>query len=347
MAQLTVADRVTLGLAGAGRMASVHAAAAAQVPGLGIARVASRRSDRAQATAQRCGAQAVPYAQVAVGVDGVVVSSPPARHAEHALAAVRQGAGVLVEKPLCTTLADADALVAATEAGATVAYAENLLHAPAVVLALEHRRQLGPLQALEVRALQPRPTWGELLTPGWGGGALFDLGAHPLAVALALAAPARPVQVRARVEGAADHPVDEHAELDIAFDTGLVGRVVASWGHTEGAVWDAQAAGADDVVRIELLPEVLVERNGAAVALPAIPEGVPPQLEELGYLPQIEAFALDLLHRRTPRVDARVGRDVLDLICAAYWSAHRQRSWVELPFAGGRDRPPISLWREG
>ena len=342
-----MAERVTLGFAGAGWMAGVHAAAAAQIPGLRIDRVASRRPERAEATARRCGGRAVPYAEVAQDVDGVVVSSPPGQHAEHALAAVGAGAGVLVEKPLCTTLADADALVAAADRGAVVSYAENLLHAPAVRGALDHRAQLGPLQALEVRALQPRPTWGDFLTLGWGGGVLFDLGAHPLAVALALARPARPVEVRARLEGADDHPVDEHAEVDIAFDTGLTARVTASWRHPDTPVWDAQAASADGVVRLELLPEVQVERNGAVVALPPAPEGVLPQLEELGYLPQLEAFALDLLQRRTPLVDVRFGRDVLDLTCAAYWSAHRGAAWVELPFAGPRDRTPISLWRDG
>ena len=65
--------------------------------------------------------------------------TPPAQHAEHALAAVAAGAGVLVEKPLCTTLADADRLVAAAAGGATLAYAENLVHAPAVQLALDPR----------------------------------------------------------------------------------------------------------------------------------------------------------------------------------------------------------------
>lgn len=342
-----MAPRVALGLAGAGWMASVHAAAAEHVPGLAIARVASRRPDRAEALARRCGAVPVAYAAMADGVDGVVVSTPPAQHAEHALSAVAAGAGVLVEKPLCATLADADALVTAVDGGATVAYAENLLHAPVLRTALGHRDQLGPLQALEVRALQPRPTWGDFLTLDWGGGALFDLGAHPVAVALALARPARPVEVRARLEGARDHPVDEHAEVDIAFDTGLVAHVTASWRHPDRAIWDAQAASADGVVRIELLPEVQVERNGVAVALPAVPQGVPPLLEELGYLPQLESFALDLLHHRAPAIDARLGRDVLDLTCAAYWSANRGRAWVELPFAGPRDRTPISLWREG
>src|SRR3546814_4938415 len=71
------------------------------------------------------------------------------------------------------------------------------------------------------------------MTESWGGGVLFDLGAHPVAIALLLAAPARPVAVRAFLEGADDHPVDEHADVSIRFDTGLHGRVITSWRRSE------------------------------------------------------------------------------------------------------------------
>lgn len=344
---MTERAEVRLALAGAGWIAGVHGYAAAQVPGLHITKVASRTVERATATAERLGATVVDLGAVAHEVDGVVVCTPPPQHAAHTLAAVSAGAGALVEKPLCTTLAEADALVAAEDDGATIAYAENLLHAPVLRRAVEHVQDLGRVDVLEVRALQARPDWGEFLTVGWGGGVLFDLGVHPIAVALALAAPARPVEVRGSLTGADDHPVDEHADLRIAFDSGLVARVEVSWQQAGAAVWDAQVAAPDGVVRLELLPEVRLERNGAEVPLPAPPAGVVPQLEQMGYLPQIEAFAVDLARGRRPEVGARFGREVLDLTCAAYWSAARQGAWVELPFDGPRDQPPIALWRSG
>ena len=39
---------------------------------------------------------------------------------------------------------------------------------------------LGPLTHLSARAVQAPPTWRSSLTPEWGGGALFDLGVHPV-----------------------------------------------------------------------------------------------------------------------------------------------------------------------
>jgi predicted dehydrogenase len=337
--------RVSLAFAGAGWIAAVHGLAVEHVPGLAITKVASRNPLRAAEAAQRVGAQACTYDDLPAGADGVVICTPPAQHAEQALHAVAAGAGVLVEKPLCTTLAEADALVAAEEAGACIAYAENLAHAPIMRLAVEHAAQLEDIDLLEVRTLQTRPSWGDFLTEAWGGGVLFDLGVHPVALALLLAGPARPVEVRAVLDGADDHPVDEHAEVHLAFDSGLIARVVASWRHPGTPVWDAQVSAPLGVVRVELQPELRLERNGVEVPLAGVPKGVEPRLEQLGYLPQIESFAVDLLQRRRPALGAAFGRDVLEITCAAYASAGAGGVWLELPFDGPRDRRPIELWR--
>jgi len=340
-----MAEGIDLAFAGAGWIAAVHGYAAKHVPGLRISKVASRDPARAAEAAARVGAEPCTYDELPAGADGVVICTPPAQHASQVLAAVERGAGVLVEKPLCTTLADADKLVAAHEAGAQIAYAENLVHAPIVRLALEHTAQLHDIDLVEVRALQSRPTWGDFLTEEWGGGVLFDLGVHPLAVALLMAAPAVPVEVRATLEGADDHPVDEHAEMQIHFDTGLLARVTASWRGEETPTWDAQVSAPDGVVRLELLPHLVLERNGAEVRLPGVPQGVPRQLEELGYLPQLESFAIDLQQGRTPELGAAFGRRILDITCGAYASAGAGDTWVALPFEGRRDRTPLQLWR--
>jgi len=48
-------------------------------------------------------------------IDAVVICSPAGTHAEVALAALEAGLHVFVEKPMCITLADADAIVAARD----------------------------------------------------------------------------------------------------------------------------------------------------------------------------------------------------------------------------------------
>jgi predicted dehydrogenase len=337
---------VELALAGAGWVAAVHGIAAQALDGVSVIHVASRTPERAQEAATRLGAVACTYDELPAGADGVVVCSPPAQHAVHSHHALAAGAAVLVEKPLCTTLADADALVAAAAEGARIAYAENLVHAPVVRAAVEQARLIGTLTHLRVRAVQPRPDWGDFLTEGWGGGVLFDLGVHPLAVALLLAAPARPVEVTATLEGADDHPVDEHAEVRLRFDSGLVAHVTASWRGEGLPAWDAEAASPGGVVRAELLPEAVLERDGDPVRLPPVPAGVPPQLEALGFLPQLASFARDVVEGRHPAVGAAFGRSLLDVVCGAYAAAGTGRP-EELPFGGSRRLTPLQLWRQG
>ncbi|TRW43345.1 Gfo/Idh/MocA family protein [Georgenia yuyongxinii] len=64
--------------------------------------------------------------------DLVVVCSEPTRHARLALAALAAGLDVLVDKPVATTLADAEAVVAAADRAGRVCAVVNRTHAPAL-----------------------------------------------------------------------------------------------------------------------------------------------------------------------------------------------------------------------
>ncbi|PVU82863.1 gfo/Idh/MocA family oxidoreductase [Cellulomonas sp. WB94] len=65
-------------------------------------------------------------------VDLVVVCSEPTRHAALAIRALEAGVHVLVDKPVSTTLADADLVVAAAERAAGTCSVVNRTHAPAL-----------------------------------------------------------------------------------------------------------------------------------------------------------------------------------------------------------------------
>jgi predicted dehydrogenase len=91
---------------------------------------------RAEALAELCGGHAAAsLAELTANpsVDVVAVCSPAVWHAEHAIAAMRAGAkAVLVEKPLCASLAEAEAICAAArETGATLLVGSMHLYDPA------------------------------------------------------------------------------------------------------------------------------------------------------------------------------------------------------------------------
>jgi predicted dehydrogenase len=339
----------SLAFAGAGHIAIVHGLAA-QAAGIDVRAVASRTDARAAQLADALRARPCAYADLPAGADVVLISTPPAQHAGDALAALAAGSAAIVEKPLATTLADADRLVEADEgAGHRVGYAENLAFAPAVLSACSIAQSMGPLRHLDARMLQGRPDWGDFLTESWGGGVLFDLGAHPLALVLLLA-DAGPegrdavTAVRARIEGEPDVPVDTYADVTLTFASGLSARVEASWRDRQ-AVLDAQAASDDGVVRTELRPAIAVERDGQPLALVAPRDGIDPRLEQFGYLGQLESFVDDFATGQPPLIGAAFGRLVLEITCAAYASAAAGGTPIDLPFTGPRDRTPLQLWR--
>jgi len=337
--------RPTVALCGAGMISGAHASVAATL-GLPVVAVASRTQQRANSVADRMRARPVPYSSLPAGADLVVVQTPPAQHHAHALQALRAGAAVIVEKPLCTTLEQADELVQESEArNHRLLYGENLAYAPVVIEFVRRVRSIGTLTHLEVRSINPLPAWGAFTSDEWGGGALFDLGVHPLAVALLAASPAVPRLVQARLEGSPSgrHGSDEQANVVIEFSNGLRAHVVSSWRGGDTPHWDAQAASEQGVVRAELLPEPSLEVNGEPVRLPS-PTGNVPALEHYGYRGEWAAFLADLEARRAPFMDAAFGRMVLDVVCAAYASA-RSGKPEPSPFTGPRDRTPLQLWR--
>ena len=336
-------------LLGAGWIAQAHAAATRH-NGYELVAVASRSAARTAEQATALSARAATYAELPGDADIVVVATPPQCHADNAIRMLQAGAAVLLEKPLCTTLADADRLVAAAQAhGNRLLYAENLAYSPVVLALLSRTPSLGPLTHLEVRAQQGLPTWGAFTTDEWGGGALFDLGAHPLSIAMLVANAAgagRPTSVSARLRGGVGHNSDERADVEVTYSSGLVAKVVSSWQAGPEAQWDAQVASATGVLRAELLPTPSLELNGDLIAL-SRPTTTPPEIEQFGYLGQLRALADDSSAQRTPAMSASFGRAVLDVTCAAYWSAGRDGIPTPLPFAGPRELTPLQLWSAG
>jgi len=343
--------KATVALAGAGHIAAVHALAAAEV-GLPVRWVASRTHERAVSLALQTEAKACTYNDLPAGVRLVIVATPPPWHVGPALTAIRGGATALVEKPLAATLADADRLVEAEQVGGRVHYGENLVVAPVFAAALDQIRNAGRLRHVEARLLMPRPDWGDHFDGAWGGGAMFDLGAHPVALALAAAGDDPALSVSARLERPPADAVDDQGELELTFASGLRAVVAASWRHHE-RVRDLHAVGDRAVVRAELLPRRSLEVDGVRKVLPdASTDPMAFRLQEFGFVAQLRMAGTGPANRAgspvsAVRLDAAFGRRVLDVLSAAYASAGAGNAVVSLPFQGDRHRTPLALWRTG
>lgn len=122
-------------------------------------------------------------------LDGVVIATPSARHADEALAALAQGRAVFCQKPLARTAAEADRVVTAARAAdrlLAVDYSYRFVTGMAEVRDLLRCGELGDLYAVELtfhNAYGPDKPWFYDIAQA-GGGCLMDLGTHLLDLAL-------------------------------------------------------------------------------------------------------------------------------------------------------------------
>jgi predicted dehydrogenase len=178
-------------LFGAGSAARLHLADIAKQPGVelvGIADPADRASWRIAAEYARVphfrgGAALLRHARP----DLVSICTPPRFHAELSVLALRAGAHVVCEKPMATTLAEAEAMERArAEAGRLGAVNFSYRNPVAFRFARDviARREIGRLTRVNVAYLQSFLAAGDA---GWswrsdietaGFGALGDLGVH-------------------------------------------------------------------------------------------------------------------------------------------------------------------------
>lgn len=328
----------TIALAGAGSIAAVHALAA-PAAGARVVAVASAGGTSARHLAGRLDARRCRPEELPAGADLLVVATPPETHEDLVVQGLRSAAAVLVEKPLCTTLAAADRLVeAAAQPGAPpVRCAENLLHAPAWRELVRRRAALGSPTHLSARAVQPTPTWGFFARPLLHGGVLLDLGPHPIALVLALADEA-PLGVSAELSSERDDGADDRASVAIRFRSGLVARVDVAWSGAE-TEWSLQAASESGVLRWDLFGQPTLEADGEPVEVADRRRDLPdPRIERLGYVDQLA----DTLAGHDGQTVAQA-RDVLEVICAASASAAAGGAEVALPLDADRSLTPREI----
>lgn len=110
---------IGVGVIGAGILGSRHARVFAELPGSSVTAVADPALERAQMVAGSVGAKACADSQSLLddpSVDVVSVATPDHLHHEPVVAALRAGKHVLVEKPLATTLSEAQSMIREAQA---------------------------------------------------------------------------------------------------------------------------------------------------------------------------------------------------------------------------------------
>jgi predicted dehydrogenase len=256
-------------------------------------------------------------------LDAVDICLPHHLHGPAILDSAAAGKHILCEKPMCTSLTDADAIAAAvSKAGVTYMSAHNQLFMPVVQEAkkLIDAGAIGKVWWLRsqdcFRGNPDRARWGwraDLKTQG--GGELIDTGYHPSYRLLYLAG--SEVQ---RIHGAMGRYLlgidgEDTASVQVRFASGAIGEILTSWAF-------ANPHGTHQVHVIGETGQIF----GSGDTLYHLPQGYSEPAKRTfpsvnTFEAEIEHFADCLREGRRPIHAVEEGRAVLELILQAAKSA--------------------------
>jgi 1,5-anhydro-D-fructose reductase (1,5-anhydro-D-mannitol-forming) len=235
--RLTETDVIGWGIVGLGRIAGNEIApAVAAAPNSTLAAVSSRDAGKAEAFAQQHGAASAYDDYRALlddpTVDAVYVATPNGLHADQVVQAAEAGKHVLCDKPIATTVADAERAIAACEAAGVrlgVTFQTRNHEGMSDIRQLVADGELG-----SVRLLQIEVSPGRALPGGWrtdpslaGAGVMNNLGVHAYDLLRHLLG-AEVTEATAVVDVESGYQVDTMALALLRFDNGALAYVNAN-----------------------------------------------------------------------------------------------------------------------
>jgi predicted dehydrogenase len=225
---------VRWGIVGPGRIASKVVEDFPHVPGAALTAVASRSRDRAQAFADAHGAARAhgSYRDILddPDVDVLYIATPHPQHRAVALAALRAGKAIMVEKAFTVTpkaTREIAELSRSTGVFAMEAMWTRFLPAVVRLRALLADGAIGEARAVQVDlgVRNPLAPGDRFVEPALGGGALFDLTVYPISFAQMVLGTPSSVTARGTLT---DSGVDLEESALLAFPSGATAVLTAT-----------------------------------------------------------------------------------------------------------------------
>jgi predicted dehydrogenase len=293
-------------------------------------------------------------------LDMIVVGAPNHAHCQIAVDAVAAGKHVVMEKPLALNLAEADRMIAAARrANRKLLYAEELCFAPKYVRlkALLDDGALGAPTLIKQSERHDGPHADHFWdTARSGGGVTMDMGCHAVQffrwMLNGARIPSVYAQMSTQVHGGRTLG-DDNALIILEFENGTVCLAEESWTKLGGMDDRAEIYGSKGVAFADLLRgnsietyssvgyDYAVEKAGSTVGWSFT---IYEEAWNYGFTQEMAHFVDCVRNDRQPLVTGEDGREVLEVIFAAYASAGTGRK-IELPFATDAAKP-VDLWRQ-
>lgn len=292
-------------------------------------------------------------------IDLIVIGAPNNVHCQLTLDAAAAGKHIVLEKPMCLKLEEADRMIdACRSAGVKLMYAEELCFAPKYVRlkALLDEGALGTPTLLK----QSEKHDGPHAPHFWdvdrsGGGVTMDMGCHAIEFFRWMIGrpPIKSVYAQMSTQVHMEKTRgDDNSLIILEFANGVTALAEESWTKMGGMDDRAEVHGSKGVAYANLLQGNSIytysaDGYGYAVEKAGSTKGwsFPIYEEEwnYGFHQEMAHFVDCVKNDKEPLVTGEDARAVLEVIYAAYESAGTGRK-VELPFRPTGVEKPIDLW---
>jgi UDP-N-acetyl-2-amino-2-deoxyglucuronate dehydrogenase len=355
---------VRVGLIGCGKVGQIHAAALTSIPEAAFVAACDTSNERAQKFAEKYGAR--PYTDAGRmfregKVEAVVIGTPHPLHAAAAIQAAESGVHVLVEKPMAATLADCDAMLAASRKAGVIlgVISQRRFYEP--VMRMKAAVEAGKIGTPILGVFQMY-SWRDpayYVSDPWrgrwdteGGGVLVNQSPHHFDILLWLMGPVAEVSA---YWANLNHPtveVDDTAVGSLRFRDGGLGSIVTSVSQKPGIHSKIHVHGSSGA-------SIGVETDRGATFIAGVSEIAEPPMNDIWTIPgeeqllagfqsedratfarvnatvyyhalQIADFLKAIREKRPPSVTGEDGRAVVELFAAIYQSS-RERRAIALP----------------
>jgi glucose-fructose oxidoreductase len=262
-------------------------------------------------------------------IDIVYVATPNLLHAGHCIAAAKAGKHVICEKPMATSVADCDAMIAACRAAGvrlTVGYRLHYEPHHAEFARLAREKVFGPFlrmngaNGFEMNSLATAKTVWRLDKRLAGGGPLMDMGVYVIQAACMANVEEAPVAVTAQFGPVTRPKVFSEVEESIIWTMEFAGGAVANCRATYGEQVSNFRAEADrGWAQLEdpafYYAEPMLTTSRGPVELPKINHQVA----------QLDGMAMELLDGRPSLAPGEMGRRDVAIAEAIYAAAKSGR----------------------
>ncbi len=262
--------------------------------------------------------------------DVVSICTPNTMHASMAVDALKGGAHVLCEKPLATTLRDADHMIETAKCARKklmTGFTHRLYAGPQRCKALLKDRAIGKPFMIRVRNAHGGPY------PGWAkgkwfynpekaaGGVLLDMGIHAIDLCHWLFGPVKSISAQTKTL-VKRIPLDDNALILLEFKNGAMGYIEAGWTSIPG-FGGIEIYGTEGTIICDYFNGMRLCTGHAAAGRDSVYEWevVEPNPLVGGWTAEIP-YWLDVLDgTRKLEMTGQAGRAALEVALAAYKSS--------------------------